>query len=126
MPAGDIEAAVRSARKEGLTAIVYTNNLPVSRACCAFAPDFVAVEPPELTGGDVSVTTADPGIVSGTVKALREIDPGVKVLTGAGVQTGKDVAKAIELGTAGVLLASGVVKAKDVRKALGDLVEGMG
>jgi triosephosphate isomerase len=122
----DVEAAVAAARREGLTSIVCTNNLAVSRACCVFAPDFVAVEPPELIGGDISVTTADPGIVENTVKALRDIDPGVKTLTGAGVKTGGDVAKAIELGTDGVLLASGVVKAKDVREVLMDLAGGLG
>ena len=126
MQLADIEAAIVAARKEGLTTIVCTNNLQVSRAACALAPDFVAVEPPELIGGDISVTTADPGIVEGTVKALRDLDPGVKTLTGAGVKTGVDVAKAIELGTDGVLLASGVVKAADVRAVLLDLAGGLG
>jgi triosephosphate isomerase len=46
----------------------------------------------------------------------------VPVLCGAGVKTGKDVRRALELGAKGVLLASGVVKAKDPRKALQDLV----
>ena len=122
----DIEAAVVAAREEGLVSIVCTNNLAVSRACCVFAPDFVAVEPPGLIGGDISVTSADPGIVENTVKALRDIDPGVKTLTGAGVKTRVDVAKAIELGTDGVLLASGVVKAADVRAVLLDLAGGLG
>lgn len=121
----DVEVAVKSAREQGLVSVVCTNNLEVSRACCIFAPDYVAVEPPELIGGDISVTMADPGIVEGTVNALKEIDPGVKTLTGAGVKTGEDVAKAIELGTDGVLLASGVVKAKDVSAVLLDLLRGL-
>jgi len=44
------------------------------------------------------------------------------VLCGAGVKTGKDVKRALELGAVGVLLASGVVKSKDPKKALQDLV----
>ncbi|PNX52570.1 MAG: triose-phosphate isomerase, partial [Thermoplasmata archaeon M9B2D] len=64
-------------------------------------------------------------IVSTTVKAVRSINTTVKILCGAGVKNGKDVAKAIELGADGVLLASGVVKAKDKEAVLRDLVSGI-
>ena len=80
------------------------------------------VEPPELIGGDISVTTANPGIVSGTVKAVAKVDPKVAVLCGAGVKTGDDVKTAIDLGAKGVLLASGVVKAKDPEAVVRDLI----
>ncbi len=49
----------------------------------------------------------------------------VRVLCGAGVKTGKDVAAALSLGAEGVLLASGVVKAKDPYSVLRDLVSGL-
>ena len=81
-------------------------------------------EEPELIGGDISVTSADPEIVSGTVEAVRKINKSAKILCGAGVKNGKDVAKAIELGAEGVLLASGVVKAKDTISVLKDLASG--
>ena len=89
-------------------------------------PTFIAVEPPELIGGDISVTTADPAIVSETVNAVRAINPHVRVLCGAGVKDGKDVKTAVELGAHGVLLASGVTKASDVDAVLADLVAGLG
>ena len=88
-------------------------------------PTFIAVEPPELIGGDISVTTADPAIVSDTVNAVRAINPQVRVLCGAGVKDGKDVQTAVELGAHGVLLASGVTKASDVDAVLADLVAGL-
>ena len=88
-------------------------------------PAFIAVEPPELIGGDISVTTADPAIVSDTVNAVRAINPHVRVLCGAGVKDGKDVKTAVELGAHGVLLASGVTKASDVDAVLADLVAGL-
>ena len=88
-------------------------------------PTFIAVEPPELIGGDVSVTTADPAIVFDTVNAVRAINPHVRVLCGAGVKDGKDVKTAVELGAHGVLLASGVTKASDVDAVLADLVAGL-
>jgi triosephosphate isomerase len=46
----------------------------------------------------------------------------VPVYCGAGISTGEDVVAARELGTGGVLLASGVAKADDPRAALEDLV----
>ena len=88
-------------------------------------PSFIAVEPPELIGGDISVTTADPAIVSDTVNAVRAINPQGRVLCGAGVKDGKDVKTAVELGAHGVLLASGVTKASDVDAVLADLVAGL-
>ncbi|MCU0799843.1 MAG: triose-phosphate isomerase [Candidatus Thermoplasmatota archaeon] len=121
----DIGHIVDSARGMGLTTIVCTNNVAASRAAAALAPDMIAMEPPELIGGDISVTTADPRIVEDTVRAVREAAPGVMVLTGAGVKDGNDVRKALELGTVGVLLASGVVKAKDPGKVLLSLAEGL-
>ena len=93
-----------------------------AKALAALSPTFIAVEPPELIGGDISVTTADPGIVSGTAEAVKAANPNVRVLCGAGVKNGADVAMAIELGTEGVLLASGVTKASDPAAVLRDLV----
>ncbi|MBN1678026.1 MAG: triose-phosphate isomerase [Candidatus Thermoplasmatota archaeon] len=121
----EIHEIIDRCRSTGLATIVCTNNLAVSKACAAMGPDFVAIEPPELIGGDVSVTTANPSIVSDTVLAIKAIDGQVGVLCGAGVKNGGDVSKALELGTDGVLLASGVTKAKDKRAVLLDLVSGL-
>ena len=121
----DIEDLVTGARELDLTTIICSNNVQTSRAAAALGPDYVAMEPPELIGGDISVTSADPQIVVETVKQVSSIDPSVRVLTGAGVKTREDVVKAVELGTLGVLLASGVVKAKDPRSVLLDLAQGL-
>ena len=121
----DVDACITRAKELGLDHIVCSNNVATSKAIAAFKPNFVAVEPPELIGGDISVTAADPGIVSNTVDAVKDIDKGVKILCGAGVKNGKDVAKAIELGSDGVLLASGIVKAKDKESVIRDLASGL-
>ena len=107
---------------EGFTVCACAADIDEARALSALQPAYVAVEPPELIGGEISVTTADPEIVSGTARAIREISEDVGILCGAGVKNGQDVLKAIELGTSGVLLASGVTKVKDAVAALNDLV----
>jgi triosephosphate isomerase len=121
----DIDSCIVRAKELNLDHIVCTNNVSTSKAVAAFSPNFIAVEPPELIGGDISVTTADPDIVSGSVLAVKKIDKNVKILCGAGVKNGKDVAKSIELGADGVLLASGIVKATDKEKVIRDLASGL-
>ena len=122
IPAEDVEALVKRCKELGLITIVCTKDPEESQAYAKFGPDFIAVEPPELIGGDISVTTANPEVVSDSVKLVKDVAPDVKVLCGAGVKNGQDVATAIELGAEGVLLASGVVKAQDQKSVLMDLV----
>ncbi len=119
----NIDSALQCAKKAGLKTIVCTNNVAVTSAAAALAPDFVAIEPPELIGSGNPVSKANPDIVSGSVRAVKAINPHVKVLCGAGISTGDDVAAALSLGAVGVLLASGVIKAKDPKTALLDLVK---
>jgi len=125
-PVLDIEKCVLRAKEIGLETIVCTHTIDASKKVAPFNPDFIAIEPPELIGGDISVTTANPDIVGGTVEEVRKINPRIKILCGAGIKKGKDVTKALELGVDGVLLASGVVKAKNVKKTLTDLIQGLG
>lgn len=77
------------------------------------APAYVAVEPPELIGSGVAVSKARPELIERTVSAVRRAGFSGKVLCGAGIVSGDDVAKAVELGADGVLVASSVVRAKD-------------
>jgi len=121
----DIEFITGKAASLDILTIVCTNNIAVSKAVAELKPYAVAVEPPELIGGGRSVSKVDPGIVEETVKEVKQVYADCVVLCGAGVTSGEDVKAAIELGADGVLLASGVVKAKDPRAALLDLVSGV-
>jgi triosephosphate isomerase len=121
----DVDAALDAAERAGLATVVCANNPDQIGAAAALGPDAVAVEPPELIGGDVSVSTADPDVVEGAVAAAGAVDPDVDVYCGAGVSTGDDLSAAADLGAEGVLLASGVAKAADPRAALEDLVAGV-
>jgi triosephosphate isomerase len=123
MVLADLALTIEMCKASGLSTCVCTDTEATSAAAASLDPDLIAVEPPELIGGDVSVTDANPEIVSKAVAAVRRIDEGIGVLCGAGIKNGKDVKKAVELGASGVLLASGVVKSKDPRKVLADLVQ---
>ena len=116
---------VRRLHHLGLQSLVCADGDAEVRALAELRPTYLAVEPPELIGGDVSVTSADPTIVSDAVAAVQDISPETLTLCGAGVKTGHDVRTALELGAHGVLLASGVVKAHDPAAALADLCSGL-
>ena len=93
------------------------------RKIAKFRPDFVAIEPPELIGKGKAVSKVKPKIISMAVKIVRNITRKTKVLCGAGISSGEDVKKALELGSAGVLVSSAFVKAKNPKKILNEFLE---
>ena len=119
----DIEAIITKTRESDLVSVVCTNNAAVSAAAAALKPDMIAVEPPELIGTGIPVSKSKPEVVSGTVELVKRINPDVVTLCGAGITKGEDVTAALRLGTEGVLVASGIVKAKDPRKILLEFTE---
>jgi triosephosphate isomerase len=119
-----ISENVRKCRELGLVSVCCAATPKIAREIAAFGPDFIAIEPPELIGGDVSVSKAKPGIISDTVKAVKKVNPKVRVLCGAGVNSAGDVSKALELGAEGVLVASAIVKSGTPEKVILDLISG--
>jgi len=119
----DIDAAITRAKELKLITVTCTNNTSVSAAAAALNPDMIAVEPPELIGTGIPVSKAKPEVVTSTVEAVKRINPEVTVLCGAGITNGEDVAAALNLGTEGVLVASGIVKAEDPYKVMTEFAE---
>lgn len=121
----EIDFLINYARKLSMVTLACSNNINVSGAIAALNPDMIAVEPPELIGSGISVSKAQPEIVTGTVDFIKRINPNVTPLCGAGISSSEDVKAAIKLGTMGVLLASGVVKAKDQERIIRSLAEAL-
>ena len=109
----EIDAIISLTRERGLVSCVCANNPSVSAAIAAMRPTITSVEPPELIGTGISVSKAKPEIVTDTVKLVHKVDPKMTILCGAGISYAEDVSIALKLGTNGVLVASGIVKAKD-------------
>jgi triosephosphate isomerase len=118
----EIELSVRALQYHKMSAVVCSNNEITSAGAAALGPEYVAIEPPELIGSGISVSKANPEIIQRSVAAVHAVNPKVKVLTGAGIQSGECVKIAVDLGTDGVLLASSVVKSPDPAAVLRDLV----
>jgi triosephosphate isomerase len=109
----DIDAVVRLAREKDLVSCVCTSNPAISAAVAYLHPDIISIEPPELIGTGVAVSKAQPEAVTNTIKLVRKVNDHAIILCGAGISHGEDVSVALKLGTHGVLVASGIVKAKD-------------
>ncbi|PIU89479.1 triose-phosphate isomerase [archaeon CG06_land_8_20_14_3_00_37_11] len=119
IPFNDIKKIISVLRTEKLTSILCCQNLKEAVKFKKLKPDYLAYEPEELIGGDVSVSDTKPGIIKDIVEAVKP----VKILVGAGIKTRKDIQKSIKLGAYGVLIASGVIKAEDKKKIIKELIE---
>jgi triosephosphate isomerase len=119
----DIETIIARTREAGMVSVVCTNNAAVSEAAAALKPDIVSLEPPELIGTGIPVSKSKPEVVTETVTLVKHVNPCVVTLCGAGITKGEDVAAALKLGTMGVLVASGIVKAKDPHKVIMEFAE---
>lgn len=87
-----------------------------------FQPDFIAIEPPELIGSGMAVSKKNPEIITKSINAAGSRS---KVICGAGITGKEDVAKAMALGSRGILVASGVIKAKSWASKITELATGM-
>jgi len=125
IPLDDINKCVDLCKEYELVSVVCVQNCEEAEELAASKPDFIAIEPPELIGGEVSVSSAKPEIIKNSVKCVKKVSKNTEVLCGAGIKNREDIRKSIELGTGGVILASGVVKAPDIEKAMEELVMGM-
>ena len=113
-----ISAAVQRLRENGLVSVVCARTPSEVADFAGFSPDFVAIEPPELIGSGVAVSTSKPEVITDSIKAALSTNPKVKVVCGAGIVDGKDVEAAIKLGSSGVLVASGIVKSQDWKRKI--------
>ncbi len=113
------------------------SNLSLDSCVCARTPSeaarlaglgsrFLAIEPPELIGTGVAVSRAKPGLVSSAVEAARGSGYRGRVLCGAGIAGAEDVEKALQLGADGVMVSSGIVKARSWESRIEELVRPLG
>jgi len=116
----EIRRKVEIARNLNLESCVCARDDIIAGKIAKFEPNYIAVEPKELIGGNISISTADPDLIK---RSLESVD-GCELLVGAGVKNQNDVKIAMKLGCKGILVASGVVKADNQKEVILDLLEG--
>ena len=119
----ELKTANKRALEVGLKTLVFAANTNELKEFLSLKPTFIAYEPPELVGSKTtSVAKAKPEVISQAVEISKE--KGVPLIVGAGIKSGQDVKKSIDLGATGFAVASSIVTADDPKEQLLDLVEG--
>ncbi len=120
-----IAKVIELSKKLGLETLVCAEDINVAKMIALLEPEAIALEPPELIGSGRAVSKAKPEIITEGVQAVKSINSKVKVLAGAGITNYEDVAKAIELGSEGVLVASAIMIAEKPDKVIEEMVKAL-
>ncbi len=104
--------AVKKCTSAGLKTYVCVQNTEEAKQVLEMQPTAIAYEPPELIGGNISVSSAKPDIVKEFCDIVKSGSKSLPLI-GAGIKSADDVKKSVDLGAEGILVASGVMKADD-------------
>lgn len=121
----DISELILRLKKLKMISVVCVRDVKEAKTYAKLNPNYVAIEPPELIGSGKAVSKERPELITRAVEAVKRTKNNTKLLCGAGLVSGKDVRKAIELGSNGILVASGIVKAKNWQKTIEEFAKEM-
>ena len=121
----EIEKLVLKLKELKMISIVCVKDIPEVKKYLKINPDFIAIEPPELIGSGKAVSTEKPDLIQKAASMVNNSKNKTKLLCGAGIVSGEDVAKSVELGSKGILVASGIIKAKNWNKIISEFAKAL-
>ena len=121
----EIEKLVSKLKELKMTSILCVKDVAEVKKYVKLNPDYIAIEPPELIGSGKAVSKEKPDLISKAAEAVKNAKNNTKLLCGAGIVSGEDVSKAIELGSKGILVASGIVKSKNWNSIMSEFAKSM-
>ncbi len=119
----EVQKLVLKLKELKMTSIVCVKDVAEVKKYVKLNPDYIAIEPPELIGSGKAVSKEKPELIAKAAKAVKNTN--TKLLCGAGIVSGEDVVKALELGSKGILVASGIIKAKNWNKIISEFAEAL-
>ncbi len=119
-----LKMAVDKCTDAGMETYVCVQNLEEAKEVLKMNPTGIAYEPPELIGGNVSVSNSKPEVVKEFCSLVKGNSKSL-ALIGAGVKGKEDAEKSVELGSDGLLVASGILKTSEYKSVINDLVDGL-
>ena len=125
IPPKDITELVKRFHQLKMISVVCVQDVAEAARYAKLNPNYIAIEPPELIGSGKAVSTERPELITKAVQAVKNAKNNTKLLCGAGIVSGQDVKKAIELGSSGILVASGIVKATNWGKIVEEFAKAM-
>ncbi len=105
-----IKKTIERADEVGLGTIVCADTIEDVKEIAKMNPNLIVAEPTDLIG---TGQTSDSNYVLDTIRTVREINPDIMVLQGAGISNGEDVYNTIKLGAQATGCTSGIIKAAD-------------
>ena len=114
----EIRNLIKRLKRLKLKTVLCVKNVNESKKYAKLNPTFIAIEPPELIGTGRAISTERPQLITKAVDSVKSAKNSTKLLCGAGIVSGNDVARAKQLGSKGILVASGIVKAKNWEKII--------
>ncbi|MGB9727246.1 MAG: triose-phosphate isomerase [Nitrososphaeria archaeon] len=121
LPVKRVKQTIAILKDLGMDTVVCAVDPKKTKVFAEMEPDAVAVEPPELIGSGVAVSKARPEVITDSVNAVKSVGSKSRLICGAGIVSGEDVRRALELGAEGVLVASGIVKASDPEEKIREM-----
>jgi len=121
----EIKKLVLKLKELKMISIVCVKDVAEVKKYAKINPDYIAIEPPELIGSGKAVSNEKPELIINAAKAVKDAKNKTKLLCGAGIVSGEDVSKAAELGSKGILVASGIIKAKNWDKIISEFAKAL-
>jgi len=121
----EISNLVLKLRELKMISVVCVKDVAEAKKYAKLNPDYIAIEPPELIGSGKAVSKERPELITKSADAVNSAKNKTKLLCGAGIVSGQDVTKALELGSKGILVASGIIKAKNWTKVIEEFSKAM-
>ena len=116
-----LKATIKRAEEVGLTTIVCADSIAEASAIAHLSPDIIVAEPTELIG---TGKASDAEYVEASTRCVKDVNPEINVLQGAGIKCYDDVYRNIFAGADATGSSSGIV-ALPTREARAQMVDDM-
>jgi triosephosphate isomerase len=124
LPLDVISKTMKRAREVGLISMVASNSPQEAEAIAILGPEVIISEPSSRIGTLRSVGR-DKEFVLQLIKRVKNVNPKIIVLCGAGVSSRKDVEALVELGVEGTGASRAIFEAEAPARILAEMVEGL-
>jgi triosephosphate isomerase len=117
----ELARTIRRADEVGLATMVCADDTADAVSIASLAPNVIIVEAPLLIAGGRRDGSGTRAIVAAN-EAIRAVDPAIRVLHGAGINTAQDVYDVIAAGAQGTGSSSAIFTAPDPGTMLEDMI----
>lgn len=119
---GRLAKTIDQARDLEILTIAAADSVTEAKAVAAMDPDVILCEPSVLIG---TGRTSDDDYIANTIAAVRQINTSIVIMEGAGIRSGDDVRRLIDLGAQGTGISSALALAHNQRDLLIDLFDAL-